>query len=271
MAIFALAGRRAALRRRADVSALLPPVAVIDRGAGAAHDDAVAVLKERNAPCQRREGIGIAGDIHLPVAIAEGERRSLPHTDQKVVMPGEDQRQRECAFQPCESALRRLHRILALRQVMGDEMRDNFGIGLRDKAALVIFQFGLQRRVIFDDAVMDDGDTLRRMRVGVVFRRPAMCRPARMADAGRAGQCLFLQLGVEIAELSFGAAAFDMAVRKRRDAGRIIAAIFEAAQPLNQQGRDIVVAKNSDDAAHGPLLRFRRLTVSGADADRQSI
>ncbi len=42
----------------------------------------------------------------------------------------------------------------------------------------------------------------------------------------------------EVGELAFGAAALDAAVDQGRDAGRIIAAIFEPAQPFDQPRRD---------------------------------
>ena len=41
---------------------------------------------------------------------------------------------------------------------------------------------------------------------------------------------------LEIAELALGAAALDVAVDQRRDAGRIVAAIFEAPQPSISRG-----------------------------------
>ena len=51
-------------------------------------------------------------------------------------------------------------------------------------------------------------------------------------------QRLALEPRHEIVELALGAAALDAAVDQRRDAGRIIAAIFEPAQPLDQLAGD---------------------------------
>ena len=54
---------------------------------------------------------------------------------------------------------------------------------LRDKEFLYL-------NIVLDDAVMHDGDVpaLAQMRVGVYIVRFAMRRPARMADAERAGE-----------------------------------------------------------------------------------
>jgi len=71
-----------------------------------------------------------------------------------------------------------------------------------------------------------------------------------MADADRALHRLGFEPGNEVGELAFGAAAFDAAVDQGRDAGRIIAAIFKAPQPLDQLARDRFLGDDADDAAN---------------------
>ena len=92
------------------------------------------------------------------------------------------------------------------------------------------------------------------MRVGVGLDRLAVGRPAGVADAGRAHQRLGLQLQLEIAQLAFGAAAAEMAVVDGGDAGRIVAAIFEPLQRVDQLLSDRPLAEDANDAAHRPLL-----------------
>ena len=93
-------------------------------------------------------------------------------------------------------------------------------------------QLVAQLAEILDDAVMHERDARRRMRMRVDLGRRAMRRPARMADAGVAGERMRMQHLVEIGELAGRAAAFDMAVHQRGDAGGIIAAIFEPLSAL---------------------------------------
>ena len=71
-----------------------------------------------------------------------------------------------------------------------------------------------------------------------------------------------------------------MAVDQGGDAGRIVAAVFEPPQPLDQLGGDRFVRDNSNDAAHyfllpaKPMPQFRRrpgLLTCGAARDRQRI
>ncbi len=86
----------------------------------------------------------------------------------------------------------------------------------------------------------------------VVFGRPAMRRPARVADADLAAERFALETVLERAQLAFGAPAAEHAVLQRGDAGRVIAAIFEALERVDQLARDRPVPENSDDSAHPP-------------------
>ena len=88
-----------------------------------------------------------------------------------------------------------------------------------------------------------------RMRVGLV--RPAMGRPAGVADADRPGERLAREFLFQILQLAFGAAPRQHAVFERGDAGGIIAAIFEALERIDQERRDRFAADDSDNAAHG--------------------
>jgi len=55
-----------------------------------------------------------------------------------------------------------------------------------------------------------------------------------MADADRAGQRLLHQPLLELYQLALGAPAVDVAVDQGGDAGRVIAAIFQALQRVDQ-------------------------------------
>ena len=54
----------------------------------------------------------------------------------------------------------------------------------------------------------------------------------------------------ELDELAGRAAALDVAVDQRGDAGGIIAAIFEPLQRFQDEGRYVARSRNADDAAH---------------------
>ncbi|OWK20157.1 hypothetical protein AJ88_33990 [Mesorhizobium amorphae CCBAU 01583] len=77
-----------------------------------------------------------------------------------------------------------------------------------------------------------------------------------MADADRAAERLVLQQAFEIDQLAFGAPAAKFAMFDGGDAGRVIAAVFEPFQRIDDERRDLLLADNSDDTAHGACPRF---------------
>ncbi len=100
--------------------------------------------------------------------------------------------------------------------------------------APLLLQLAPQLGEILDDAVVHDGEPVGGVRMGVVLGRPAVRRPAGVTDADRAGERLARKPLLEIFEFAFGAAARQHAVFERGDAGRIIAAIFEALERIDQ-------------------------------------
>ncbi|OIQ67069.1 hypothetical protein GALL_513580 [mine drainage metagenome] len=65
-----------------------------------------------------------------------------------------------------------------------------------------------------------------------------------------AGERFGSQSRLEILELAFGTAAFEMVALERRDAGGIVAAIFQALERIHQLLCDRTSPENADNAAH---------------------
>ena len=124
----------------------------------------------------------------------------------------------------------RRDRILAAIELAGDEMSDDLGVGLAGEDVSVGLELGLELAEVLDDAVMDDRQLLGGVRMGVCFSRLAMRRPTGVTDADQAVERLAGEAYFEILELALGAAAAEPATFERRDAGGIIAAIFEPLQ-----------------------------------------
>ena len=137
-----------------------------------------------------------------------------------------------------------------LLHLLGDEMRDHFGVGLGRELGALGLQLFAQLAEILDDAVVHDREPVGGMRMRVVLGRPAVGRPAGVADADGARQRLAGEPRFEIAQLALGAPARQLAVLERGDAGGIVAAVFEALERIDQLRRDRLTAENSDNPAH---------------------
>ncbi len=114
-------------------------------------------------------------------------------------------------------------------------------------------QLFLQLDVIFDNAVVhhDDFAGAIAMRMRVFFRGAAVSGPARVADAVDAVERRDANRFFEIAELARGAANFHFAViAYHGDAGRVVAAIFEAPEPVENQRHNPLRPDIADNSAH---------------------
>ena len=76
------------------------PVDVVDHGAAAGEHDPVAVLEIADRVGERRERDGVGAEIHLALAVADGERRALAGADQEVFLAVEQEGEREGALEP---------------------------------------------------------------------------------------------------------------------------------------------------------------------------
>ena len=107
-------------------------------------------------------------------------------------------------------------------------MGDHLGVGLGAEHGALLFELVAQLAEILDDAVVDDGEPVGRVRMGVVLGRLAVGRPAGVADADGAGERLAREPRFEIAQLALGAAARRdarlPASRRRRNRSRDIRA-----------------------------------------------
>src|SRR5208282_708587 len=136
-------------------------------------------------------------------------------------------------------------------ELLLDQMRDQLGVSLGEELVPASDQFGAELDEVLDDAVVDDRDRAGFVRMRVFLRRAAVCRPSRVSDSDVALQGRVGQQMAQIFELALGATNFELAaLDDRRDAGRIVAAIFEAAEPFEQDRVSFARSYVSDYSAH---------------------
>ena len=132
-------------------------------------------------------------------------------------------------------------------------MRYNFRVRFGDEAMVAFAQAVFQLQVVFDDAVVDNDYATRAVAVWVriLFRRTPMRSPARVAYAVSAVQWIQPYRFLEIAKLSFGSTNLKVVLFiNHRDASRIVAAIFQLSQPLNNDGHYLFIANVTNNATH---------------------
>src|ERR1700751_2073039 len=129
-------------------------------------------------------------------------------------------------------------------------MRNDFSVGLGCEFGAALLELDAQLAKILDDAVVDDGNIVGRMRMRVALSRLAMRGPAGMADTDIARERIGAQTRLEVFQFAFGATALQAIAFQRRDAGGIVTAIFQALERIDQLLGNRPASQNADDPAH---------------------
>jgi hypothetical protein len=141
-----------------------------------------------------------------------------------------------------------------------DEERKAFRIRLRPRGESTRGEFGAQLEEVFEDAVVNDDDLAVGAAVGVrvVLGRRAVRGPAGVTDPDVCPECVTvqpLQFAFETDETSCSARDFDVTVVVlKRDAGAVVAPVFETAQAVEQDGHRVAGTNVPHYSAHVSLL-----------------
>ena len=110
-----------------------------------------------------------------------------------------------------------------------------------------LLELALQIEVVLDDAVVDDDDAAGAVavRMRVLFGRAAVRGPAGVPDAVVAVERLGGDDIFEPRQLAGAPPQLDRAVAHDRDAGRVVAAILEPPQAVDEDGQDLLARRCS--------------------------
>src|SRR3546814_10879783 len=127
---------------------------------------------------QRRKRERVAAEVGFALAVTNDAGRAEARADEQVGMAAKGYGQREGAAKLRQHRLHRVGGRLARFDLFGNEMRHDFGIGLALEAPAAPGERLAQRLEILDDAVVDERDLARRVRVRVARRQigRASCR-----------------------------------------------------------------------------------------------
>ncbi len=138
------------------------------------------------------------------------------------------------------------------RQMMVNTVRNDLGVGFRTEGVAEVGETGAQRLMVFDDAVVDDGNAVaRHVRVSILGGRNPVSGPPGMRDADVSrdgGRLESMREGIDFADRA-QSSKFPLGSQYRKP-GRIVPAVFQAPQTLHQNGNGIALRNDTDDSAH---------------------
>ena len=231
----------------------------------------IAVFQVDDLVGHARQGHGVAGQVAgagiAACAQPQHQGRAYARAHQALRLAAVQHGNGVAAAQALHGGLHGGQQVARVQAV--DQVDDGFGVRLAGKAVARGLQPGAQLLVVFDDAVVHQGDAalaiLRphlcavrphaEVRVRVVHRGRAMRGPAGVGNAGVALQALGLALAGQVGHAGNAAHAAQAACRIRRrglhgHAAGVVATVFQPLQALHQHGNDVARGNRADDAAH---------------------
>src|SRR5690606_34948217 len=107
--------------------------------------------------------------------------------------------------------------------------------------------------VVLDDAVVHHRQLAEaHVRVGIVFGDAAMGGPARVADAESGAEAFGLRRRLHLRDAAGPAHPAHSLTVEHGNAGRIVAAIFQSLQTLDQGRYHVAIGDRTHNSAHGP-------------------
>ena len=133
-----------------------------------------------------------------------------------------------------------------------NEMGQDLCIGLGVEFMPPFDELLAKSLVVFNDAIVHEVKTPRTVRVGVgVFAgHRAMSRPAGVADADLTRNGIFFDLFSQIGNASNGFSDIDTPRLKQSHTGRVVSAIFQAAQTVQENRKSVRGSYVSNNSAH---------------------
>ena len=161
----------------------------------------------------------------------------------------------------CIRAMQATHGLLyGLKQVavihMANQVRDHLGVGLALKDKAGCLQLGAQRLVIFNNAVMYQGNARffgpesREVWVGVARDRCTVRRPAGVSNTGKARDMVARDVRGQLSNPVCAARTAQPTVIVDCHPTRVITAILEPLKAFNQDWGDITRSDRTNDSAH---------------------
>ena len=211
----------------------------------------VAILEEDDPVGVGEDRRDVGGEKGLAVAETDDERHVLAGADQPVALADVHDREGVRTLELAEGVTDGIGEVALVRLL--DEVGDRLRVGLRGEDVAARLESVAQLAEVLDDPVVDDRDGARAvaMRMGVQVVRPAVRRPAGVGQPDRGVGRAIGEGGLEVDQLARPLLDEQVAgVVDEGDPGRIVAAVLEPLEPLDEDGARLPRTRVADDAAH---------------------
>ena len=219
----------------------------------------LVVLEGEQLPGRAQQGRDVRGQERRAVTDPDDEWGDPPGCHHQVGLVGVDRRHGKGAADLPQCTTQAVRQTRAVRHLRFDQMAEDLRVGLGDQDVAGRHQAVGQLDVVLDDAVVDDGQASRavEMGVGVLGGRLTMGRPTGVTHPTAGSGRRVLGQAAEVAHRvgALGRTAPPQPVVPRQHhPGRVVAAVLQAPQPLEDRQEDVVCTGDADDSTHRSQL-----------------
>jgi hypothetical protein len=131
-------------------------------------------------------------------------------------------------------------------------MRDHFGIGLGGEMRTGLLKLVAQLAMVLDDPVVNNRNAIDGVRMRVLLIGTAVRCPAGVTDANSPGKGVRCEPALKVDKLADRAAPRQQTAFEGCDAGRIISAILEPLQRIQNGSKSRALPDKPDNPTHCP-------------------
>ena len=203
------------------------------------------------------EGDDVGGDVGAALAAADDDGRVLAGDRDGARLVRADGREAIGADDAGAGGADGGHQVMLGRVGVLDEVREDLGVRVGAELVAGGRELLAELREVLDDPVVDDGDAAvaAHVRVRVGGGGAPVGGPAGVADAAGGALLIALEFGGEAGDLAHAADHVEAGLPVgagdlERHARRVVASVLHARQALDEDLLRLVLAGESDDAAH---------------------
>jgi hypothetical protein len=183
------------------------------------HDCDVPLLQVADHVGKWRKSDRVGPKVHFASAISDRKRRSFACSNYQIFVTFKQKRECKRTFQSRQCSAYRVDRLAPPLQLLIYQMSDHLSVCVRGKLRAIQSELVTQFTMIFDDPVVNDRNSINRVRVRVLFVCTPVSCPSRVADAYAADERLAGKLAFKVFELTDCSPPRKETTFKRGDTG----------------------------------------------------
>ena len=238
---------------------LVPDVADL-QAVLAVHDGDLTILQVHHVARMLHDGTGIRGhEVFTVLPDAHDQGAAFPRRHQRVRVLAVQHHDGVSTHHAVQGKSHRFREITLLRALdVIHQMHEHFGVGVALEHVTTVLQLFLQRCIVLDDAVVDQGEVPAgaHVRVCVHIVGLAVCGPPRVTDADGAFCAAPVHVRLQVAHLALAFVDAQGVVIDQGHPCAVVPAVLQALEAVHDDRVGLALTHVGHDSAHDRISKW---------------